>query len=122
MPTEHLFQLKELLDSKVELYERPDFIAPDPISVPHRFSRRQDIEVAGLLTATIAWGNRKAIVAKAHQMLDRLGAEPFDFVMSASPGQIDSLASFVYRTFQKDDLYLSVIVEQCLIFLRFTTI
>ena len=104
MPTEHLFQLKELLDSKVELYERPDFIAPDPISVPHRFSRRQDIEVAGLLTATIAWGNRKAIVAKAHQMLDRLGAEPFDFVMSASPAQIDSLASFVYRTFQKDDL------------------
>ena len=101
MPIEHL---KELLDSKVDLYERPEFIAPDPISIPHLYSRRQDIEVAGFLAATIAWGNRKAIVAKGRQMLDRLGADPYDFVMSASEEQIDSLASFVYRTFQREDL------------------
>ena len=96
--------LKELLDAKVDLYERPDFIPADPISIPHRYSRRQDIEVAGLLAATIAWGNRKAIVSKANQMADRLGSDPFDFVMSASDSQIDALSSFVYRTFQKEDL------------------
>ncbi len=96
--------LKELLDAKVDIYERPDFIPADPISIPHRYSRRQDIEVAGLLAATIAWGNRKAIVAKANQMADRLGSDPFDFVMSASDSQIDALSSFVYRTFQKEDL------------------
>lgn len=96
--------LKELLDAKVDLYERPDFIPADPISIPHRYSRRQDIEVAGLLAATIAWGNRKAIVSKANQMADRLGSDPFDFVMCASDSQIDALSSFVYRTFQKEDL------------------
>lgn len=96
--------LKELLDAKVDLYERPDFIPADPISIPHRYSRRQDIEVAGILAATIAWGNRKAIVSKANQMADRLGSDPFDFVMCASDSQIDALSSFVYRTFQKEDL------------------
>lgn len=96
--------LKDLLDAKADQYERPDFIAPDPISIPHRYSRRQDIEITGLLAATIAWGNRKAIVKSAGRMADMLGADPFDFVMTASQAQIDSLSSFVYRTFQKEDL------------------
>lgn len=96
--------LKSLLDEKVDQYERPDFIAPDPISIPHRYSRRQDIEITGLLASTIAWGNRKAIVKSAGAMADMLGADPFDFVMSANEEQIDRLSSFVYRTFQKDDL------------------
>ena len=96
--------LKSLLDEKVDQYERPDFIVPDPISIPHRYSRRQDIEITGLLASTIAWGNRKAIVKSAGAMADMLGADPFDFVMSANEEQIDRLSSFVYRTFQKDDL------------------
>lgn len=96
--------LKSLLDEKVDQYERPDFIAPDPISIPHRYSRRQDIEITSLLASTIAWGNRKAIVKSAVAMADMLGADPFDFVMSANEEQIDRLSSFVYRTFQKDDL------------------
>ncbi len=101
MDTTHL---QSLLDEKVDQYERPDFIAPDPISIPHRYSRRQDIEITGLLASTIAWGNRKAIVKSAGAMADMLGADPFDFVMSANEEQIDRLSSFVYRTFQKDDL------------------
>lgn len=101
MLTEHL---RTLLDAKVDLYERPDFIAADPISIPHRFSLKQDIEVAGILSATIAWGNRKAIVAKANVMADMLGGSPFDFVMHATESQIDALASFTYRTFQQEDL------------------
>lgn len=96
--------LKELLDMKVEQYERPDFIEPDPISIPHRYSRRQDIEITGFLAATIAWGNRKAIVKSAGMMADMLGADPYDFVMSASDADIDRLSAFVYRTFQKEDL------------------
>lgn len=97
-------ELKELLDRKVEQYERPEFIGPDPISIPHRYSRRQDIEITGLLASTIAWGNRKAIVKSAGEMADRLGPDPYDFVMSASESDIDRLSSFVYRTFQKEDL------------------
>ncbi len=97
-------ELKELLDRKVEQYERPEFIAPDPISIPHRYSRRQDIEITGLLASTIAWGNRKAIVRSAGEMADRLGADPYDFIMSADEGQVERLGDFVYRTFQKEDL------------------
>lgn len=96
--------LQSLLDEKVDQYERPDFIVPDPISIPHRYSHRQDIEITGLLASTIAWGNRKAIVKSAAAMADMLGADPFDFVMSANEEQIGRLSSFVYRTFQKDDL------------------
>ncbi len=96
--------LKSLLDEKVDQYERPEFIAPDPISIPHRYSHRQDIEITGLLASTIAWGNRKAIVKSAGAMADMLSADPFDFVMTANDEQIDRLGTFVYRTFQKDDL------------------
>lgn len=96
--------LKSLLDEKVDQYERPEFIAPDPISIPHRYSRRQDIEITGLLASTIAWGNRKTIVKSAGAMADMLSADPFDFVMTANDEQIDRLGTFVYRTFQKDDL------------------
>lgn len=96
--------LKELLDMKVETYERPEFIEPDPISIPHRYSRRQDVEITGFLAATIAWGNRKAIVKSAGRMADMLGADPYDFVMTASDADIERLSTFVYRTFQKDDL------------------
>ncbi|MBQ3634894.1 MAG: TIGR02757 family protein [Bacteroidales bacterium] len=97
-------QLKELLDEKVRQYERPEFIEGDPISIPHRYERRSDIEVAGLLSATIAWGNRKSIVKSCGQMMDMLGESPSGFVMEASEAEIEKLSSFVYRTFQKDDL------------------
>ncbi len=96
--------LKELLDEKVAQYENPDFIDADPISVPHLFSSREDIEIAALLAATIAWGNRKAIVSSAHKMIQRLGNAPYDFIMTASEDDISDLNTFVYRTFQKDDL------------------
>ncbi len=98
------YNLKEILDAKVEQYERPDFIEHDPISIPHRFSKKEDIEIAGLLASTIAWGNRKAILKSANDMMSRLDNAPADFVRNASPREIDSLNSFVYRTFQKEDL------------------
>ncbi len=56
--------LKEFLDEKVELYNRPSFVDCDPVSIPHRFTRKEDIEISGFLAATIAWGNRKMILEK----------------------------------------------------------
>ena len=52
--------LRELLETLYDRYNRTEFIAPDPISVPHRFEGREDREIAGFLSATIAWGNRRA--------------------------------------------------------------
>src|SRR5690606_27544025 len=63
-------ELKEFLDAKVIQYNRPDFITSDPIQIPHLFSKKEDIEIAGFLTATIAWGNRKSIINNANKMME----------------------------------------------------
>lgn len=97
-------ELKDILDAKVEQYERPDFIEHDPISVPHQFSKKEDIEIAGFLAATLAWGNRKAILKSTNEMMRCLDNSPSDFVRNASAKEIDNLNTFVYRTFQKNDL------------------
>ncbi len=92
-------ELKEFLDCKVLLYNQPSFIESDPISIPHRFSLKEDIEIAGFLAATIAWGNRKSIINNASKMMELLGNSPFDFVMEHTEDQLDSLDEFVHRTF-----------------------
>lgn len=96
--------LKEILDAKVEQYEQPSFIESDPISIPHRFTKKEDIEIAGFLAATLAWGNRKAILKSANEMMQRFDNTPADFVFNASDKEIDSLQNFVYRTFKDTDL------------------
>lgn len=97
-------ELKLYLDSAVEQYQTPNFIDADPISLPHRFTRKEDIEIAGILTATISWGNRKAIVKKANELINLFGGAPYDFVTNASENDFKTLSKYVYRTFQNDDL------------------
>lgn len=96
--------MRDYLEQKALQYQNSDFIASDPISIPHRFSSLQDIEIAGLLTATIAWGNRQAILKSANIMMDLLDNAPYEFVKGASASDVSRLNSFVYRTFQQDDL------------------
>lgn len=95
--------LKEFLDEKVILYNRPDFIESDPIQIPHRFQLKEDIEIAGFLSATISWGNRKMIIKNSIQMMEIMGNSPFDFVMNHQANQLESLQSFVHRTFNGID-------------------
>lgn len=101
MIDQHL--LKEFLDEKVALYNRPSFIETDPIAVPHRYQLKEDIEIAGFLAATIAWGNRKMIVQNAHKMMDLMGNNPYDFVMHYTDKQAEKLQNFVHRTFNGAD-------------------
>lgn len=96
--------LKDFLDEKVVLYNRPDFIESDPIQIPHLFSQKEDIEIAGFLSATIAWGNRKMIINNAKKMMDFMGNSPFDFVMNHQEHHLESLENFVHRTFNGQDL------------------
>lgn len=97
-------RLKEILDAKVEQYERPSFIDNDPIRIPHSWSQKKDIEISGFLASTLAWGNRKAILKSTEELMRRLDNAPYDFVDNASEKEISSLNTFVYRTFQKEDL------------------
>ena len=96
-------ELKEFLDIKVELYNRPDFISSDPIQIPHQFSKKEDIEIAGFLSATIAWGNRKSIINNANKMMTLLEHSPYDFVMHHQESDLEKLESFVHRTFNGID-------------------
>jgi len=96
-------ELKEFLDEKVALYNRPDFIESDPIQIPHLFTTKEDIEIAGFLAATIAWGNRKIIISNAKKMMELMGNSPYDFVMSHNDAQLEHFATFVHRTFNGTD-------------------
>ena len=96
--------LKDLLESRYQMYNNKEFIPSDPISIPHRFNQKRDIEIAGFLTALISWGNRKAILKSASDMMALLEDEPYKFITEASEKEFKSLERFVYRTFQGDDL------------------
>ncbi len=96
-------ELKEFLDEKVFQYNTLDFIESDPVQIPHQFSVKEDIEISGFLTATIAWGNRKMIINNSKRMMDMLGNSPYDFIMSHNDSQLEKLDSFVHRTFNNDD-------------------
>lgn len=96
-------ELKDFLDTKVVQYNTPEFIDSDPIQIPHLYNRREDIEIAGFLAATIAWGNRKMIIRNANQMMDLMGNSPHDFVMSHSESDLIPLTAFVHRTFNGGD-------------------
>ncbi len=97
-------ELKEFLDAKVQQYNHPSFLEEDPIQIPHQFSKKEDIEISGFLTATIAWGNRKSIINNATKLMTLLERSPHDFVLNHSAKDLDALAPFVHRTFNGDDL------------------
>jgi uncharacterized protein (TIGR02757 family) len=96
-------ELKDFLDEKVLQYNTLDFIESDPVQIPHLFSLKEDIEIAGFLSATIAWGNRTMIIKNSHKMMDLMGNAPYDFVMSHSENDLERLETFVHRTFNGQD-------------------
>ena len=92
------------MTNKVEQYNRPIFLESDPIQIPHRFTKKEDIEISAFLTATIAWGNRKSIINNASKMMRSLEDNPHDFVMDHSENDLGRLSKFVHRTFNGEDL------------------
>ena len=97
-------ELKAFLDEKVVLYNNPKFIESDPIQIPHRFSKKEDIEISSFLTATISWGNRKMIIKNAAKMMELLDNSPFDFIINHQESDLKQLDNFVHRTFNSIDL------------------
>ena len=97
-------KIKEFLDEKVVQYNNPRFVESDPVAIPHRYERKEDIEISGFLAATIAWGNRKMIVQNGLWMMDLMGNSPYDFVMSHREEDLYLLEGFVHRTFNHTDL------------------
>ncbi len=100
----NLTELKSFLDEKAARYENPSFPQTDPIAIPHNFDRKEDIEIAGFLTASIAWGQRKTIIRNAEWLIKRMDHAPHDFIMHHSEADLARFAGFKHRTFQYDDL------------------
>lgn len=96
--------LPAFLDQKVLQYNNPDFIARDPVQVPHMYSRKEDIEISAFLTATIAWGNRTSIIRNAKRMFELMGNSPHDFITGHRDKHLEKMEGFVHRTFNSTDL------------------
>lgn len=96
-------ELKEFLDEKVHEFNNPKFIESDPIQIPHQYVLKEDIEIAGFLTAIIAWGKREMIIKNAHKMMEIMGNSPYDFVMSYDQKQLNNITGAIHRTFNTDD-------------------
>lgn len=95
--------LKEFLDEKVELFNRPAFIPDDPVSIPHMFSRKEDIEIAGLFAAVLAWGQRVTIIRKCTELMAWMDNDPFAFIMHHRDKDLRPFADFRHRTFNGTD-------------------
>jgi uncharacterized protein (TIGR02757 family) len=96
-------EMKEFLDEMARRYNRPDFIEKDPVSIPHGYSEKEDIEVAGFLAATISWGNRTMILNSARRMMKIMGNSPYDFIMSHDEDDLELIDGSIHRTFNSED-------------------
>lgn len=96
-------ELKGFLNEKYDLYNNLKFIETDPIAIPHLFTQKEDREIAGFLTATIAWGQRVTILNNATKMMKLMGTNPYDFIMTAKEKDLKKFNDFVHRTFNGTD-------------------
>lgn len=95
--------LKMFLDEKVAKYNQPGFIENDPVSIPHQFKKKQDIEIAGLFAATLAWGQRKTIIRKCRELMAMMDDDPHNFVLNHSGQDLKRFLNFKHRTFNGID-------------------
>ncbi|MBM3170143.1 MAG: TIGR02757 family protein [Bacteroidetes bacterium] len=84
-------------------YAGPDFIEADPISIPYKYTKKEDVEISGFCTALISWGNRASILRSAQTWMDLMWDSPYEFVMQAEESDLNSLSGFVHRTFNGSD-------------------
>jgi uncharacterized protein (TIGR02757 family) len=96
-------ELKAFLDLKSAQFNRPAFIEHDPVSIPHLFTKKQDVEIAGLFAAVLAWGQRKTIIRKCRELLERMDNDPHHFILHHKARDLRSFADFKHRTFNSTD-------------------
>ena len=97
-------ELRTFLDRKAAEYNRPSFITDDPVSIPHRFTQKQDIEIAGFFAAIFSWGNRKTIIRKSQELMQLMDQAPWQFVRQHTDNDLKRLLDFKHRTFNATDL------------------
>jgi uncharacterized protein (TIGR02757 family) len=104
----NLNEMKDFLDEKVLLYNRPEFILTDPVVIPRSFSRKENMEISGFLASSIAWGNRVSILKNARHLMSIMNNDPFGFITQASPEEMNRVARFVHRTINGEDMFFFI--------------
>lgn len=111
--TPELQNVKALLEDRYRKFDNPAFIANDPICIPHRFAKQQDIEISGFFASILAWGQRKTIINKCTELLHRFDNQPYDFILNHTDADLKNLLGFKHRTFNDTDLlYLVHFLQQ----------
>lgn len=101
--TETIENLKVFLDEKAQLFNRPGFIETDPIQIPTLFSAKENIEIAGFLAATIAWGQRPTIIRNAHKLITLMQNNPIEFLLNSDEADWNAFLNFKHRTLNGAD-------------------
>ena len=96
-------ELREILEEKYNQYNQVSFIELDPVSVPHRFQKKQDIEIAAFFSAVLAWGQRMTIVSKSLELMRMMDDSPHDFILNHGEQDLKRLTGFKHRTFNATD-------------------
>jgi len=96
-------ELKNFLESKARQYEAEPFIPTDPIQIPHKFSKKEDIEISAFITSVIAWGQRITIINNANKLMEMMDHSPHDFILNFRENDLIPFTRFVHRTFNGDD-------------------
>src|SRR4051812_13458152 len=97
-------KLRDFLNRKYQEYDQPSFIKDDPICIPHRFSKKQDIEIAGFFASIFAWGNRTTIIRKSTELMNQMDDAPYQFIQDHTDTDLKKLLEFRHRTFNVTDL------------------
>jgi len=97
-------EIKELLEFKYQQFNAPEFIETDPIQIPHLFTQKEDIEISGFITATLAWGKRNSIIKNSRQIIECMDYAPYDFIMHHTEKDLNKFQGIKHRTFNNEDL------------------
>ena len=103
-------ELKNFLDLKYDQYNQSSFIETDPIQIPHKFSKKEDIEIAAFLISVIAWGKREQIIKSGERIINILNNDPLNFIINSSEAKIENaINQFAHRTFNNIDLFYFIL-------------
>ena len=102
--------VRQFLEEKYWLYNQASFIEDDPVSIPHRFSGKRDIEISGLFAAILAWGQRRTIIKKGLELMQMMDNSPGDFILNHGEKDLKTLTKFKHRTFNATDTLYFVYV------------
>lgn len=102
--------LKNLLDETYLLNNSTSFIEKDPISIPHKFSNKEDIEISAFLTSILSYGKRNIIISKATELMRLMNNLPHQYILT---GDFSNIIDFKHRTIQNVDIvyYMNILHE-----------